>query len=157
MDYSELVKASKASDFAYAQWYSGLPDERKAQIFQSGFNFVAEKVRYDTKKESPFATKAEIILRFIELTQKDTLPPDTFNFIRQKMLERAEEEWKQRFRAMKKELGWTYDELARFMGAGSGDSVKSSVSRKLPAFAKLAVCVFEEMKKAGRLEGPNNR
>lgn len=30
------------------------------------------------------------------------------------------------------------------MGAGSGDSVKASVSRKLPAFAKLAVCVFEQ-------------
>ncbi|MBV6426139.1 MAG: hypothetical protein KIPDCIKN_00649 [Haliscomenobacter sp.] len=28
-----------------------------------------------------------------------------------------------------------------------GDSLKASVSRQLPAFAKLAVCVFEEMEK----------
>ena len=34
------------------------------------------------------------------------------------------------------------------MGASSGASLKASVSRKLPAFAKLAVCVFEQMSKA---------
>lgn len=146
MDYSENVRASEAADFAYAQWYSNLPDERKAQFFQSGYNLVAEKVQRDVNKENPFATKAEITLRFIELTQKDAYPPETFAFIRQKMLERAETEWKQRFRAMKKELGWTYEEMVRFMGASSGDSLKASVSRKLPGFAKLAVCVFEKMK-----------
>lgn len=107
---------------------------------------MAEKVQRDVNKENPFATKAEITLRFIELTQKDAYPPETFAFIRQKMLERAETEWKQRFRAMKKELGWTYEEMVRFMGASSGDSLKASVSRKLPGFAKLAVCVFEKMK-----------
>ena len=141
-----MIKASEASDFAYAQWYSSLPDSRKSEIFQSGFNFVAEKVRYDIRNENPFATKAEIILRFIELTQKDAYPPETFAFIRKKMLERAEAEWKQRFRAMKKELGWTYEQMARFMGASSGDSVKASVSRKVPGFAKLAVCVFERIR-----------
>jgi len=145
MDFSENVKASEAADFAYAQWYANLPDERKAQFFQSGYNLVAEKVRYDLNKENPFVTQAESVLRFIELTQKDAYPPETFAFIREKMLERAEEEWKQRFRVMKKELGWTYEEMARFMGASSGDSLKASVSRKLPAFAKLAVCVFERM------------
>ena len=51
---------------------------------------------------------------------------------------------------MKKELGWTYEQMARFMGASSGNSLKASVSRKLPAFAKLAVCVFEQMKKGER-------
>jgi hypothetical protein len=35
--------------------------------------------------------------------------------------------------------------MARFMGAENGASVKASVNRKLPAFAKLAVCIFEQM------------
>ncbi|MCO6478555.1 MAG: hypothetical protein J5I94_18125, partial [Phaeodactylibacter sp.] len=87
---------------------------------------------------------------YMEYNLKDAYPPETFAFIRRKMMERAEAEWKQRFRAMKKELGWTYDEMARFIGASSGDSLKSSGSRKLPAFAKLAVCVFEQMKKGER-------
>jgi hypothetical protein len=145
MDYSKQVEASEAADFAYAEWYNSLPDERKAQIFLDGFNLVAKKIREDQKRENPLSATAEIVLRFIELTQKDDYPPATFAFIREKMLERAEEEWRQRFRAMKKALGWTYDDIARYMGASGGASVKSSISRKLPAFAKLAVCVFEHM------------
>ena len=78
MDFSENVKASEAADFAYAQWYSSLPDERKAQFFQSGYNLVAGKVRFDINKENPFATESEIALRFIELTSKDAYPPETF-------------------------------------------------------------------------------
>lgn len=144
MDYSN-VKASQEADFAYARWYSSLPQERKAAMFLGGFNFVADKVRYDMRQENPPATEAEIKLRFIELTQKDAYSAETLSFIRQKMLERAEEEWKARFRAMKKDLGWTYGDMARFIGAKSGASLKASVSRKLPGFAKLAVCVYEQM------------
>jgi hypothetical protein len=33
------------------------------------------------------------------------------------------------------------------MGAENGATVKASINRKLPAFAKFAVCVFEQMKK----------
>lgn len=91
-------------------------------------------------------TESELMLRYMEYNLKPSTPPDVFEFIRQKMLERAEEEWKARFRAMKKDLGWTYDNMARFIGAKSGASLKASVSRKLPGFAKLAVCVYERAK-----------
>jgi len=83
---------------------------------------------------------------FIERTQKEDYPESVMSFIREKMAERSEAEWKQRFRAMKKELGWSYEEMATYMNAGSGASVKASVNRKLPAFAKLAVCVFESLR-----------
>ena len=146
MDYSDLIKASEEADFAYAKWYGQLPDDRKTEYFRNGFQFISDKVRYDVKKENPFATEAEITLRFIELTQKEAYSEETFAFIRQKMLERAEVEWKQRFKTMKKSLGWTYEEMARFMNAGGPDSLKATVSRQLPAFAKLAVCVFETMR-----------
>lgn len=66
------------------------------------------------------------------------------------MAERSEQEWKQRFKAMKKQPGWTYDDMARFIGASNGASVKASVNRQLPAFAKLAVCVFEQLRKNGK-------
>ena len=79
------------------------------------------------------------------MTQKDEYPPETFEFIKTKMSERSEKEWKERFKKMKKSLGWSYDEMAIYMGAGSGASVKASVNRQLPAFAKLAVCLFEKM------------
>ncbi len=147
MDYFDTINASRESELAHAEWYSKLPDERKAKMLCDLFQFGLETVKYNAKKENPALTEAELLLKYIDLNLKDAYPPETFTFIRQKMLERAEEEWKQRFRAMKKELGWTYDDIATFIGAGSGNSVKASVSRKLPAFAKLAVCVYERMKR----------
>ncbi|MBC7776949.1 MAG: hypothetical protein H7246_16075 [Phycisphaerae bacterium] len=33
------------------------------------------------------------------------------------MEERAEKEWKARFKAMKKALGWSHDDIAQFIGA----------------------------------------
>jgi hypothetical protein len=146
MDYSKNIEAHKASDLAYAKWYEHQPEERKAQMVLSGYNFIAERIKYDMAKENPFATQAEILQTFVEVTQKDAYPPDIFSYIQEKFAERSEQEWKQRFRNMKKHFGWTYDDMARYIGAESGNSLKASVSRKLPAFAKLAVCVFEATK-----------
>ena len=122
-------------------------DERKAQFFQSAYNFVANKVRYDVRQENPFAAEAEIRLRFIELTQADDYPPETMDFIRAEMQKRIEAEWKARFRKMRESLGWNFEEMAAFLDASSGASLKASISRGLPAWAKLAVCVFEEMER----------
>lgn len=151
MDYSrhiaQNIAASEAADLAYAKWYYQLPDEKKAQIIQSGYDLVANKIRFEVLQENPFATEAEIIFRFIEVTQKKKYPPKTWAFIEQKMKERIAKEWQERFKAMKKELGWSYEDLATFMGAANGGTVKASINRQLPAFAKLVVCVFEQMKK----------
>jgi hypothetical protein len=149
MDYFDTINSSKEAELAYADWYSQLPDERKARMLCGMFQFGIEVVKYNARKENLFLTKSELLLRYMEFNLKDSYPPETFAFIRKKMLERAEEEWKQRFKAMKKELGWTYDEIAKYIGARSGASVRASVSRKLPAFARLAVCVFEQMKQGG--------
>jgi len=145
MDYSKLIEASEAADFAYAKWYSSLPDEQKVRFFLSGFDFVANRIRDEVKKENPFASEASVTLRFIESTQKEDYPEEVMSFIRTQMSVRSEKEWKERFRKMKKALGWSYEEMAAFIGAKSGASLKASVSRKLPAFAKLAVCVFEQL------------
>ena len=149
MDYSELVKQSEKSDLDYMKWYASLPDEKKAQIHLNSHQFVAEKIAHDMKLENPFANKSDIIMRYVEHTQKDQYPDEIFSFIQQKMAQRSEAEWQKRFKIMKKKLGWSYEDMANFMGASSGNAVKASVNRQLPAFAKLAVCVFEvnELKK----------
>jgi hypothetical protein len=71
----------------------------------------------------------------------------TWFFVQEKMAEKAEEEWKKRFRAMKDELDWSYADMAKIMNSDSPDAVKSSVSRKIPGFAKLAIGVYEEMQR----------
>ncbi len=145
MDFSEKnLQAKQEANRQYAKWYSQLPDERKSEMILNGYNFVVGKIRYDVLKENPFATESEISMRYIELTQSD-YPESTMNFILEKMQERSEADWQNRFKAMKKALGWKYEDMAKFIGASGSDSIKASVNRQLPAFAKLAVCVFEEM------------
>lgn len=145
MDYSDLVQASEAADFGYAKWYGALPDARKAEMFLAGYNyFVAENIRHDVLRENPFATEAEIRLRFIKLTQKDDYDEKTFAHIEAVMQDKIEAEWKDRFKQMKQKLGWTYDRMASFIGASSRDALKATVSRKIPAMTKLAICVFEQ-------------
>ena len=39
--------------------------------------------------------------------------------------------------------GWTYEDVARYGRFKNGKVVKATISRDLPAFAKLAVVVFE--------------
>jgi hypothetical protein len=148
MDYSnveENIQASRASDLLYAKWYAAQPTERKTNMILSGYNLAANNVKQQVKKENPFATDADVILRFIEVTHKSEFSDNTFDFVVKKMTERSEKEWQNRFKSLKKDLGWSYDDMARFMGAENGASVKASVNRKLPAFAKLAVCIFEQM------------
>jgi hypothetical protein len=147
MDFTDLVKESEKADLAYMEWYAKLPEEKKAQMHLNSQLFVADKIRHDVKLENPFANKSDVAMRYIELTQKEEYPIDVFAFIQEKMAKRSDEEWQERFKAMKKKLGWSYDQMAKFMGAGSGNAVKASINRQLPGFAKLAVCIFETMEK----------
>jgi len=147
MDYFDTLNSPKEAELAYAKWYEQLPIERKAKMICDFYQFPMDKVSYDTKKENPFVNESDIKLLFIQHTQKEKYLPETFAFIQQKMKERSEKEWQNRFKAMKKTLGWSYEEMARYIGASNGASVKASINRKLPAFAKLAVCVFEQMQK----------
>lgn len=149
MDYSNLSKniaASQQADKIYAKWYQQQPDAHKAGMIRSAFNFVAHRVKSQVLKLNPFANQADITMHFIELTQKEDYSPEVFAFIQEKMAGRSEKEWQGRFRTMKKEMGWSYADIARFVGAESEGSIRASVNRKVPAFGKLAVCVFEAMK-----------
>jgi hypothetical protein len=149
MDYSNIeenIKESKASDLLYAKWYAAQPNERKSSMILSGYNFAANNIKQQVKKENPFATNADVMLRFIEISHKSDLSEMAFSLIEKTLQERSDAEWKSRFKTLKKELGWSYEDMAHFMGAENGASVKASINRKLPAFAKFAVCVFEAMK-----------
>jgi hypothetical protein len=146
MEYSDDAIVIGEAELAYARWYSALPTTRKAQMLCDLFQFGIDSVRYNAKKQNPYLTDSETMLFYFEKNLKNSFSPEVFEFIRSEMMKRAEIEWENRFKAMKTQLGWTYDDIARFIHAESGNSVKSSINRKLPAMAKLAVCVFEAMK-----------
>lgn len=145
MEFSNNVRASEQADFLYAKWYAGLPDEQKARFFLSAFEMVADQIRKEAKANNEFCTEADVLLRFVEITQQDDYSAETLQFIRDKFAEQSEKEWQRRFTHMRLALNWSYNDISRFIGAKKGTSVKASINRKLPAFAKLAVCVFEKL------------
>jgi hypothetical protein len=150
MDYSNLeenIRASEEADFQYAKWYEKQSDERKSSMMISGYKFVAEKITAQQKAKNPFSTKADLILRFIEVTQKEEYPQDVFKVMVENMKKRSDEEWQKRFDDMRNELGWSFEDMANFTDTDNPLEIKESVNQKIPAFAKLAVCVFEQMKK----------
>jgi chromatin segregation and condensation protein Rec8/ScpA/Scc1 (kleisin family) len=149
MDYSNLeenIKASEEADFQYAKWYEKQSDERKSAMMISGYKLVAERIKAQQKAKNPFSTKADVILHFMEVTQKEAYPQDVFTSMVENMKKRSDVEWQQRFDDMKNELGWSFEDIANFTDSENPIDLKESVSQKIPAFAKLAVCVFEQMK-----------
>ncbi len=88
----ENIKASRASDLLYAKWYAAQPNERKSNMILSGYNLVANNVEHQVKKENPFATNADVILRFIEISHKADVSDETFDFVTKQMTERSEKE-----------------------------------------------------------------
>lgn len=148
MDYFETINSSKEAELFYADWYSKQPDEKKAKMLADMYEFGQTSVKYNAKKENPFITDKSALMLFMEANLKNEFSPEIFAFIEKTMAEKSEKEWHERFKAMKKELGWSYKQMATFVSAKSGNAIKASVNRKLPAFAKLAVCVFEQMKKS---------
>jgi hypothetical protein len=149
MDYSNLeenIRVSEEADFQYAKWYEKQSDERKSSMMISGYKHVTDRVTAQQKAKNPFSTKADIILRFMEVTQKEEYPQDVFAKMVENMKKRSDLEWQQRFDNMQNELGWSFEDIANFTGSDNSLEMKESVNQKLPAFAKLAVCVFEQLK-----------
>jgi hypothetical protein len=146
MDYFELINSSKEAELAYANWLYQLPAERKAQMMCDTFQFGIETVLYNYHQEHPYHTEAEARMFYMEQNLKPFFSESTWDFIKAKMEEKVEEEWKKRFKAMKEDLDWSYADMAKIMNSDSPDAIKSSVSRKIPGFAKLAVGVYEEMR-----------
>ncbi len=146
MDYFELINSSKEAELAYANWLYQLPAERKAQLMCDTFQFGVDAVLYNYRKAHPHHTEAEALMYYMEQNLKPYFSEATWAFVQAKMEEKAEEEWKKRFKAMKDDLDWSYADIASIMNSGSPDAIKSSVSRKIPGFAKLAIGVYEKMR-----------
>ncbi len=62
------------------------------------------------------------------------------------MERKIKKDWADRFRFMMKENNWNYEDVARMGQFKNGKVIEPTISRGLPAFAKLAVMVYEKMR-----------
>ncbi len=65
-------------------------------------------------------------------------------FYKKVMKEKIRKDWIRRFRMMMKENGLSYEELALIGGFKNGNVLKSTISRGIPSFAKVAVFIYEK-------------
>ena len=59
------------------------------------------------------------------------------------MEKKIKKDWASRFRKMMRENNWEYDDVAKLGDFKNGKVIAATISRGLPAFAKLAVVVHE--------------
>lgn len=69
---------------------------------------------------------------------------EQWQYFQKTMQQKIRKEWADRFRQMKKDKSWTYDDIAKVARFKNGKVVAATISRGLPAFAKLTVLMHEQ-------------
>ncbi|MEZ4827195.1 MAG: DUF6036 family nucleotidyltransferase [Bacteroidia bacterium] len=92
----------------------------------------------------------EVKLEFVRLMYYQTgeMPELQWKHFKSTMEKIIRKDWILRFRNMMEEKKWSYDYVASLGGFKNGKVIEATISRGLPSFAKLAVVVFEQSKKA---------
>ncbi len=121
--------------------------EKRFKIALDFAEMGIEQTRKWIKEKNPGYSEKEITLEFVRLMYYEAgeMPEEVWQFYRQKMMVKIRKDWARRFRAMMKGMNWTYDDVAQQGGFQSAATVKSTISRGLPSFAKVAVRLYEQM------------
>ena len=77
------------------------------------------------------------------------MPEEAWTVYRKVMEKRIRKDWSDRFRKMMRDNNWDYDHIAKLGQFKNGKVIEATVSRGLPAFAKLAVVVHEQHRQDG--------
>lgn len=123
--------------------------EKRMKIALEFSSLGITRTREWIKERNPAFSELEISLEFVKLIyyEPGQMKEDVWQFYKNRMEHKIKKDWSKRFRKMMKDNNWNYDQIARMGGFKSGQVVKSTVSRGLPSFAKLAVVIYETMKK----------
>ncbi len=122
------------------------PSKKRMKIALDFCNMGVSQTRAWIKKNNPQYSELEISLAFVKIMYHENgeMDKNTWLHYQKVMREKIKEDWINRFRKMMKENNWTYKELAAMGGFKNAAVVKSTISRGLPSFAKLAVKIHEE-------------
>lgn len=144
--WGNKINVSKESAEIQVSIYKNFTKEKRFSIALEFANFGVDGTREWLKKRNPFASSLEINLEFVRLMYFESgkmLEPEWI-FYKKVMLGKIKKDWIRRFRMMMKENGLSYDELALIGGFKNGNVLKSTISRGIPSFAKVAVFIYEK-------------
>lgn len=149
MDFwNEKINVSEEAARLQVSIVSNFDPEKKSRIAFEFSNFGISQTRKWIKSQNPWYSDLEINLEFVRIMYYETgqISDQHWNFYKQVMVEKIKKDWIVRFRKMMEESQLTYQDISKMIGAKSDKSVKSTISRGLPAFAKLSVIIYEQNK-----------
>ncbi len=147
MDYwGKKIHITREAAARQVAIYTSFPPEKRFQIALDFANMAVDRTREWVKSQHPEFSEREITLEYVRLIHFESgdLPEKTWLFYKSQMEKLIRKEWADRFRAMMQAKGWTYDDVAKFGRFRNGKVVEATISRGLPAFARLAVVLFEQ-------------
>ena len=144
--WGNKINVSRESAEIQVAIYKNFTKEKRLSIALEFANFGVEGTKEWIAKRNPYASKLEINLEFVKIAYFDTgqMPELEWNFYKKIMKEKIKKDWIMRFRKMMKEVEITYDDLALIGGFKNGNVLKSTISRGIPNFAKVAVFIHEK-------------
>ncbi len=121
--------------------------EKRLKIALNFANMGIQQSRSWIQSQHIHFSDLEITLEFVRLLsyESNKISEEHWQHFKTIMEQKIHKDWKKRFRKMMQANDWTYEDIAKFSGLKNGKVVEATISRGLPAFAKLAVCVFEQL------------
>ncbi len=146
MDFwGKKVNVTEEAARRHVAIYKNLPPEKRAEITIQFADFALHQTRDWIKRNHPEFSELEVTLEYVRLIhfESGAIPEKQWKYFQSVMADKIRKDWAARFRKMMAAKNWTYDDVARWGRFKSGKVVEATISRGLPAFAKLAVVMFE--------------
>lgn len=131
---------------------STFPPEKRFKIAIDFATLGIQRTREWIKQSMPNASELEVTLEFVRLMYVETgeMDKETWFFYKNEMTKKIKKDWIARFRKMMNENHWNYNDIAQMGHFKNGKVVQATISRGLPSFAKLLICVYEKQKEETR-------
>lgn len=149
--WNEKINVSKEAAKRQVEIVNSFPSEKRMKIALDFANLGVEQTRTWIKKNTPAFSELEITLEFVRLLyyENGDMQEEAWTVYRKVMEKRIRKDWSDRFRKMMRDNNWDYDHIAKLGQFKNGKVIEATVSRGLPAFAKLAVVVHEQHRQDG--------
>lgn len=140
------INVTKESAEIQVSIYKKFAKEKRFSIALEFANLGVEGTKEWIRKKNPYLSELEVNLEFVRLMYYETgkMSESKWMFYKEVMEEKIRKDWICRFRKMMKENDLSYNQTALIGGFKNGNVLKSTISRGLPNFAKLAVFIHEK-------------
>lgn len=143
--WNKKINVSKEAAQQQIAIISKFSSEKRIKIATDFANLGINRTRAWIRENHPNISELELNLEFVRLMYYESgeMSEAEWTFFESTMATKIKKDWADRFRKMMKENQWTYDDVAKLGNFKSGKVIEATISRGLPAFAKLAVKIYE--------------